>query len=340
MKIAISTISKNEEKNVEDFIKSCEGADLISVLDTGSTDKTVELLKKHNALAGETKIEPFRFDEARNQALDKLPEDIDIVISIDMDERLQAGWREALEKAWQENTETLSYWYIGSQTNGQPNECFRSKIFKRKGYKWFNIVHEMPMPEDKHEPIIAYCKDIVVIHLQEGKRDYEELLNKLIESGENDMNAYLQRAHEFMKKQEWQKAINDFEKYIELSRLESDKSQNKTCQKYVYEAGCRALAMIDISICKVSLGYAERVVLPIIIKATAECPTIREPWVYLAEMWQSIGNYPQAYGCAITALSINDNGLNIKIGMCWGDYPLQIAQNSLNKILELNKKVC
>lgn len=337
MKIAISTISKNEEHNVEDFIKSCEGADLISVLDTGSTDKTVELLKKHNALAGETIIEPFRFDEARNQALDKLPDDIDIVISIDLDERLQPGWREALEKAWTPETETLSYWYIGDYTNGQPNGTWRSKIFKRKGYKWFNMVHEIPLPDDKRQPVMTNCKDIVVIHLQKGVRDYEELLNKLIETGENDMNAHLQRGHEFMKKQEWNKAISDFRKYIELSKKETEPCPYKNCPKCLYEAGCRAMAMIDISICMLSFGYTHNLVLPVLIQATAECPTIREPWVYLAEMWQGLENYPNAYGCAMTALSIKDNGMNSQVGVCWGEYPKQIADNAFNQILKLTK---
>jgi len=332
MKIAISTISKNEEHNVEDFIKSCNGADLISVLDTGSTDKTVELLKKHNAFAGQEIITPFRFDEARNKALEKIPEDFDIVISIDLDERLNDGWREELEKIWNENSETINYWYIGDYTNEEPNGCWRSKIFKRSGYKWFNSVHEIPLLEDKSSPRMQNCDRIIVKHLQKGERDYEELLNNVIEKSPEQMNPYIQRGHEHMKKNNWNNAIKDFDKYIELSRIDSEKSMFKDSTKYLYESGCRALTYIDIANCKMHLGFSPLEVLPILIKATAECPKMREPWIFLAEMWYNLENYPQAYACATTGLAIKDNGMWCKTGLCWAEYPEQIQKDSYNKI--------
>ena len=44
-KVIVYAISKNEEKFVDRWIKSMSEADEIYVLDTGSTDKTVEKLK-------------------------------------------------------------------------------------------------------------------------------------------------------------------------------------------------------------------------------------------------------------------------------------------------------
>ncbi|MDP2660630.1 MAG: glycosyl transferase family 2, partial [Dehalococcoidia bacterium] len=98
--IAINTIAKNEARNARDFMASCAGADLVAVLDTGSTDGTQGLLRAAGAVVEEAVIEPWRFDTARNQALAMLPEDIDLVVSVDLDERLQPGWREALEETW------------------------------------------------------------------------------------------------------------------------------------------------------------------------------------------------------------------------------------------------
>lgn len=46
MKIVFYTIAKNEEKFVERWYKSMKEADELYVLDTGSTDKTVNKLKK------------------------------------------------------------------------------------------------------------------------------------------------------------------------------------------------------------------------------------------------------------------------------------------------------
>jgi hypothetical protein len=68
--------------------------------------------------------------------------------------------------------------------------------------------------------------------------------------------------------------------------------------------------------------------------ATAECPYIRDVWIYLADAWMSVGDYPAAYGAAMKGLSIKSNGINVKDGMCWGEAPRQIASTALTKMLE------
>ncbi|MCI8588351.1 MAG: glycosyltransferase, partial [Bacilli bacterium] len=46
IKICVYAICKNEEKHIERWIESVKEADDIYVLDTGSTDNSVKLLKK------------------------------------------------------------------------------------------------------------------------------------------------------------------------------------------------------------------------------------------------------------------------------------------------------
>lgn len=48
-KICVYAICKNEEKFVKTWIESMKEADKIIVLDTGSTDKTVERLREYGA---------------------------------------------------------------------------------------------------------------------------------------------------------------------------------------------------------------------------------------------------------------------------------------------------
>ena len=88
MKICVYAISKNEEQFVDRFCKSAKGADLILIADTGSTDGTIKLAKKHKASVVEIGITPWRFDDARNAALSLIPKDIDICVSLDLDEEL------------------------------------------------------------------------------------------------------------------------------------------------------------------------------------------------------------------------------------------------------------
>jgi glycosyltransferase involved in cell wall biosynthesis len=92
MKIAIYTIAKNESHNVRAFIESAEGCP-VYILDTGSTDDTVNLAKSYGAVVDQQIISPWRFDVARQLALDMVSDDIDLCVSVDMDERLEPGWQ-------------------------------------------------------------------------------------------------------------------------------------------------------------------------------------------------------------------------------------------------------
>ena len=67
------------------------------VLDTGSTDDTVERLRAAGARVTVERFDPWRFDTARNRSLDLVPEDADICVCTDLDEVLHPGWRALLE---------------------------------------------------------------------------------------------------------------------------------------------------------------------------------------------------------------------------------------------------
>ena len=98
MKVVVYAISKNEEKFVNRFCESMKEADEIYVLDTGSTDDTVKLLRENGVNVLVKEIVPWRFDVARNESLNMVPDDTDICICVDLDEVFVSGWREELEK--------------------------------------------------------------------------------------------------------------------------------------------------------------------------------------------------------------------------------------------------
>ena len=56
MKICVYAICKNEEKFVSSWLESMQEADYICVLDTGSRDKTVELLRAHPKVILQQKV--------------------------------------------------------------------------------------------------------------------------------------------------------------------------------------------------------------------------------------------------------------------------------------------
>ena len=145
MKICVYAISKNEEKFVKRWTESMKEADEIYVLDTGSTDKTVDLLKENDVHVVKKEINPWRFDVARNESLQLLPKDTDICVCTDLDEVFQKGWREKLEEVWQKNTTRIKYTYNWKldENNNPLVSFYTEKIHKLSGYKWKNPVHEI-----------------------------------------------------------------------------------------------------------------------------------------------------------------------------------------------------
>jgi len=97
---------KNESKNAKEWAESAKGiADQVVVLDTGSTDNTVEILKNcgvevHASKQFDSKTDPsnFHFANARNECLKYCKGKW--VLALDADERVcaQEGFREKLEQ--------------------------------------------------------------------------------------------------------------------------------------------------------------------------------------------------------------------------------------------------
>jgi hypothetical protein len=90
-KICVYAITKNESKFVEKWYESMKEADSIVVLDTGSTDDTVEKLRALGVRVEQKTYSPWRFDIPRNDAMELAPADCNILLSTDLDEVLEPG---------------------------------------------------------------------------------------------------------------------------------------------------------------------------------------------------------------------------------------------------------
>ena len=90
-KVCIYAICKNESKFIKRWYESIKGADYICVLDTGSEDDSLEILKKLNIKVKQKVIKPWRFDVARNESMKLIPKDADICICLDLDEIMLPG---------------------------------------------------------------------------------------------------------------------------------------------------------------------------------------------------------------------------------------------------------
>lgn len=325
MKIAIYTIAKNEAHNVAAFMIAANRAH-VYVLDTGSTDGTVELLKKHGAHVVQKEITPWRFDTARNEALALVPNDIDVCVSLDMDEVIEDGWQDQLQLQW--NGNFGDYRYISEWKDREktiPSIITpRTRLHSRHGFEWHRQIHEVLKALPK--TIIQKCNtSILVKHYQDDKqRNYSDALDCLIEENPNDIDAWVQRGGEMYQKQKWKEAIKDFKQSLYL--MDEDNSPS----------GCnrKSHAWLAIATCYHFLNDNPAAYRSF-IHAAAVDPNCREAWTHLAHMSSQLGNIPLAYGAAMTAHSFKTPPSYAAIDAeCWTDYPKQLADRMFAKLIK------
>ena len=126
-KICVYAICKNEKDNVERWLTSMSEADYIVVLDTGSTDGTLGMLKNDPRVTRveSKKIKPWRFDVARNESLKLIPDDAEILVCTDFDEFFEEGWATVLRENWEDFYTRCHYCYAWSHNSlGEPQDVF------------------------------------------------------------------------------------------------------------------------------------------------------------------------------------------------------------------------
>lgn len=238
MKICVYAICKNEEKFIERWYESVKEADGIYVLDTGSTDNSVKLLKSLGVVVRQEIISPWRFDIARNKSLEMIPDDFDICICLDLDEVLNKGWSKTIKSLWKDGLTRLRYVYNWSlDKNNQPIISFYGeKIHKRKGFTWVNLVHEIL--KYKGEEKYLYTDKVIVNHYPDSKKSrssYLPLLELAVkEDPHNDRNMhYLGR--EYMYYGKYEEAISTLERHLSL---ESATWKDERCASMRFIARC------------------------------------------------------------------------------------------------------
>lgn len=275
MKVAVYSIAKNEEHFIERWVESASDADQIVLLDTGSSDKTIELaqsvLSKHpDGFVSTQTFSPWRFDVARNASLSLIDKDIDICIALDVDEVLVDGWRGALEDCLRKNPSTTRprYKYVWSwKDDGSEGLVYGGdKIHSRHGYVWKHPVHEVIKPIGME--VQEWVSDLQIHHFPDrtkSRSQYFDLLRLAVEEDPADDRNQFYLAREYFFHNQHTDALKHFEVFLTLSRWNAERA-----------AAYRYMAKIDNS-------NAEN----LLYKAVAEDPTRRENWLHLARLYYS-----------------------------------------------------
>lgn len=146
MNVTLYAISKNEEKNVEKFIETSKKFSHAVVVDTGSTDNTLQLLKDAGIEVHEhpQSRDEFDFSKARNQALSYVK--TDWAFSLDFNEDLDEFFPEGLAVISGEFT-TFNHERYDKVGDEEPTlgQTAHVRFHRTKNYTWVNAVHETPI---------------------------------------------------------------------------------------------------------------------------------------------------------------------------------------------------
>lgn len=209
MKIAVYGICKNESQFVERCLASCLEADYIVITDTGSSDDTVDKMQAYARKIEESDLphkpqfiittvitSPWRFDAARNSAMDLIPEDAGFCVPIDLDEVFVPGWRKGVEASANQGATRLRYWYTWSwNADGSPGVKFlQDKMHARRGYRWRYHAHETLLPDGTVPECIITNEEVQLEHYPDSTKSrsqYFALLEKAAaEWPDDDRPAY------------------------------------------------------------------------------------------------------------------------------------------------------
>ncbi len=285
-------------------MRSMSEADEIFVLDTGSQDNTVQLLREAGAKVWEEKIVPWRFDVARNRSLELVPEDTDICVCTDLDEVFHPGWRKILETHWVPGTQQASYRYTWNfNADGSEGHVFWiDNIHARHGFEWRHPVHEViTWMEKGSSPRRISIEGIQLDHHadpQKSRSQYLPLLEMSVREDPTDDRNMHYLGREYMFWGRWDDCIMTLKRHLAMPKATWP---DERCASMRYIARCYER--------KGDKKSAEAWYW----RAIAEAPHLREPFMDLARLfyeqkdWEgvrfltgralAIAQRPQTYIC-------------------------------------------
>jgi glycosyltransferase involved in cell wall biosynthesis len=181
----------NEEHNIEAVLDSVKFADEIMVVDSFSTDNTVELAKKHT-----NKILQREYENSASQKNWAIPQAThEWIILVDADERVTPELEQEIRQTIDSGPEEVAFWigrsnlFMGNQIQhgGYKNDRV-IRLFKRDACKYENLrVHAEVLADGKVGTLTSKLKHNTYIsidhHLHKMNRyaqwQAEDLVNKI-----------------------------------------------------------------------------------------------------------------------------------------------------------------
>ena len=315
-KICVYAICKNEEKFVDEWVESMSETDIIVVTDTGSTDSTVKKLREKGVVVYVEEIRPWRFDDARNVSLSHVPEDTDICVCTDLDERFQKGWRKLLEEAWKPGITMANYLYNWShKKDGTPDvQINYFKVHSRFDYKWNYPIHECLKFIGQGSEKKVFVNGMILDHYPDHSKprsSYLPLLETAFEESPKDDRIAYYLGREYMYKGQWEKCIETLKYHLSLK---SSVWREERC------ASMRWIAKSYFELKNYNDSFCWY------YKAIAEYPFMRDPYIECAKAAYILKKWHMVFFMVEEALNIKNKCMTYtNMGYSWDYTPYDLG---------------
>lgn len=178
--IAVIILTYNEEKNIEKCLKSVTGwTQEILIVDSYSTDKTLEIANKYSAVVIQHKFKNQA--DQFNWALDTLSIQSDWILKLDADEEILPELKEEIIKVLPKTSESITGFYIKRRV------FFMNRWIRHGGYYpfWFLRLWRKGKGRSEERKMDEH------IILSEGRT--EKLKNDFIDNNLNNLRHWIEK---------------------------------------------------------------------------------------------------------------------------------------------------
>lgn len=231
--ISACMIVRNEEGFLPQCLESIKGAvDEIIIVDTGSTDKTVDIAKSFGA---KVYHHPWRnsFSEARNHSLGYAT--CDWILQIDADEELEQGDIPLLHKIICNAACNAFYVAIYSELPGGLSKHYFTRIFRKGKAHYEGIVHNQLVHEGNSRPsevrMYHYGYNLSATEMEKKYKRTGDLLRKQLEENPENIFAIANLVRNYRNERNYDEVIKLAEKGLGISEPALDISTKNQRQR-------------------------------------------------------------------------------------------------------------
>jgi tetratricopeptide (TPR) repeat protein len=196
--------------------------DEYTILDTGSTDNTVQILREEldrHKKRGKIVTEPFiNFRDSRNRCLDLCGTRCKYIVMLDDTYIVRDNLRLFLEKVRGDQfSDSFSMYILSEDVEYGSNRIIRTD---RKHLRYKYKIHEVITPENNNNVIIpkeyAYIHDLRSDYMEErtmNRKEYDiKILNEMAEEDKNDSRVYYYLGQTYNLLERYEEAFDNFVK--------------------------------------------------------------------------------------------------------------------------------